>query len=408
MGFNPFDEKGMPIDKQLHSWKELNVKPYDKYDVDPYTRCRVIAMNGVEVEAALFGHQFARHTVDIELKRQLALVRRAEQQQQKMVNWLIPGQESTIEVTIGYEQVAVDLTAWICQNEPDPYARQVYEFGLLEDFDHLYRYANLLDMMEGRKAADIVGRATEITPGRPTAIEHRHPHDDVRKSLDRKTAQFISLMNALTITAAEQQTLNFYMNVGNRPTDPVARGLYLEIAQIEEQHVTQYECLNDPSASWAEMLVLHEYNECYLYHSFMLDEPDPRIRKMWENHLAMEVTHLQMANELLKKLDGKDARDMFPKEMPTPVKFQSNKQFIRKILDSQAKLTADGTEFKPFDQMPPDYPTFQYQKAVNGNDIPPSEMIIRRHIEDKGGEYRLETEGPHPVPEWRPAQAAAE
>lgn len=408
MGFNPFDEKGMPIDKQIQSWKVLNVKPYDKYEVDPYTRCRVITMNGVEVEAALFGHQFARHTADIELKRQLALVRRAEQQQQKMVNWLIPGQESTIEVTIGYEQVAVDLTAWICQNEPDPYAKQVYEFGLLEDFDHLYRYANLLDMMEGRKAADIVGRATEITPGRPTAIEHRHPHDDIRKSLDRNSAQFISLMNALTVTASEQQTLNFYMNVGNRPTDPVARGLYLEIAQIEEQHVTQYESLNDPTASWAEMLVLHEYNECYLYHSFMLDEPDPRIRQMWENHLAMEVTHLQMANELLKKLDGKDARDMFPKDMPTPVKFQSNKAFIRSVLDTQAKLTADGTEFKPFDQMPADYLTFQYQKMVNGTQSPPSEQIIQRHIEDKGNEYRLETEGPHPVPEWRPTQAAAE
>jgi hypothetical protein len=40
----------------------------------------------------------------------LARVRRVEQRQQKMVNWLIPGDESTREVTLGYEQVAVDLT----------------------------------------------------------------------------------------------------------------------------------------------------------------------------------------------------------------------------------------------------------------------------------------------------------
>jgi hypothetical protein len=53
-----------------------------------------------------------------------ALVRRVEQQQ-KAVNWLTPGDESTLEVTIGYEQVAVDLTSWVAQNEPDPYLKQV-------------------------------------------------------------------------------------------------------------------------------------------------------------------------------------------------------------------------------------------------------------------------------------------
>ena len=32
--------------------------------------------------------------------------------------------------------------------EPDPYLKQAYEFGVLEDFDHLYRYANLFEMVE--------------------------------------------------------------------------------------------------------------------------------------------------------------------------------------------------------------------------------------------------------------------
>src|SRR3546814_16380284 len=79
----------------------------------------------------------------------LCLVRRVEQQQQKAVNWLIPGDESVIANTIGYEQVAVDLTSWLARHEPDPYLKKVYEFALLEDYDHLYRYANL---MEDRKS----------------------------------------------------------------------------------------------------------------------------------------------------------------------------------------------------------------------------------------------------------------
>ncbi len=102
MGFNPLTEKGIPLEKQLRNWAELNVQPYDKQQVDPYTRTRVIAMNGIEVESVIFSHQFARHTDNPEIKKLLALTRRVEQQQQKAINWLTPGDESTLEVTIGY------------------------------------------------------------------------------------------------------------------------------------------------------------------------------------------------------------------------------------------------------------------------------------------------------------------
>src|SRR3712207_1831780 len=135
---SPLEERGIPIDKQLRNWSELNVEPYDKLEVDPYTRCRVIAMNGIEVESIIFSHQFNRQTDDPEVKQALAQVRYVEQQQQKAVNWLIPAQESTLEVVLGYEQLATDITAYVAQAEPGPYLTQVYQFGLLEDFDHLY------------------------------------------------------------------------------------------------------------------------------------------------------------------------------------------------------------------------------------------------------------------------------
>jgi hypothetical protein len=408
MAFNPLAEKGIALDRQLRNWSELNVQPYDKDSVHPYTRCRVIAMAGIEVEAVLFGHQFARHTVDIDLKRQIAMVRRIEQQQQKLVNWLIPGEENTVEVTIGYEQVAVDLTAWIAQNEPDAYARKVYDFGLLEDFDHLYRYANLLDMMSNpRKASDIVGDLTEITPGRPTYAEHRHPFDDVRRSLTRN-ANSLSLMHAMTVTAAEQQTMNFYMNVGNRPTDPIARGVYLEIAMIEEQHVTQYESLLPADCTWAEMMVLHEYNECYMYYAMLQDEIDPRIKAIWELHLNFEIEHLRQACELMKKIDGKEAAELLPKELPEPIKFQSNKEYVRKVLETQIPLTAKETEFVPTDKLDGNHRYFKYQKSVNGAEASPTEALINSHRLQEGTDYRVESEGPHPVDWLRQQRQAAE
>lgn len=406
MAFNPLIEKGIPLDRQLRNWSELNVTPVDKKGSPAYSRCRVIVMNGAEMEAMWFSHNFARHTTDIEIKRQLAAVRRIETQQQKAVNWLLPGDASPLETTIGYEQVAVDLTAWIARHEPDPYARACYEFGLLEDFDHLYRYANLLDMLEGKKAQEIVQDLTEITPGRPTFLEHRNPSDEIRKPLDRKTCDPRSLLHALTIVAAEQQTLNFYCNIGNLPTEPLARGLYQEIAQIEEQHVTHYESLLDAGASWAEMLVMHEYNECYLYYSFMQHEPDPRLKQLWETHLAMEIEHLRMAASLLQKMDGKDAADILPKEIPETVTFESNKAYVRKVLAEQTHLTADGTDFVPMDSLPKDHRFHWYQNQVNAGGTP-SEAVIDRHREAKGDEYRLETDGNHPV-DWLRGKHAAE
>jgi rubrerythrin len=396
MTFNPLTEKGIPLEKQLRSWRELNVEPFNKKDVHPYTQCRVIVMNGTEMEAMWFSHQFARHTPDIGLKRGLALTRRIEQQQQKACNWLLPGSASPLEVTIGYEQVAIDLTAWLARNEPDPYAKQCYDFGLLEDFDHLYRYANLMDMLEGKKAQDIVDGCTEIMPGRPTALEHRDPHDEIRKPLKLRESDPLSALHALTIVAAEQQTLNFYNNVGNIPTDPLARALYLEIAQIEEQHVTHYESMVDAGASWAEMLVLHEYNECYLYHSFMQQEPDPRIRAIWELHLNMEIEHLRLAADLMRKLDGREPAEILPKAMPMPVTFEENKAYVRKVLEGQVQLTGDGTGFVPVDSLPADHRYHRYQATVNAGGVP-SEEVIKRHIETAGGEYRHELEGRHPV-----------
>lgn len=407
MSFNPLTEKGIPLEKQLRNWTELNVTPYDKESVDAYTQTRVITMNGAEIEAILFSHQFSRHCMDNELRRQLALTRRIEQQQQKAINWLTPGNASTLEVTIGYEQVAVDLTAYVARAEPDPYLKQCFDFGLLEDFDHLYRYADLMHMLEGKKAEEIVDRLTEIMPGRPTVAEHRHPFDDVRRPTDSKRADPLSILHVMTVVAAEQQTMNFYMNLGNRPQEPLARGLYQEIAQIEEQHVSHYESLLDPSSSWLEQEVMHQYNECYLYYSFLQQETDPRIKNLWDTHLAMEIEQLRAACELLRKHENRDPEEFLPKALPEPIRFESNKEYVREVLATQVDLTAMNEEFIPMDELPSDSRYHQYQRAVHGDGPVPSEQVIREHIDQFGEDYRLETEGPHPVERFRDRKAAS-
>jgi len=397
MTFNPLQERGIPLDKQLRNWRELNVMPTDPDHADPYTRCRIITMNGIEVESIMFSHHLARHCPDIEVKRQLAQTRYIEAQQQKVVNWLLPGVASVLETTIAYEQVAVDLTAWVARMEPDPYLKQAYQFGVLEDFDHLYRYSNLYEMIEHRKAESIVDNLTEVMPGRPTKYHHRNPIDNVRDPYDKDATNPLSKLHALTIMSAEQQTMNFYMNTGPTYMEPIARQLYQEIGLIEEEHVTHYESLVDPGESWWEMLLNHEYNECYLYYSFMQTESDPRVKNIWELHLNMELEHLRLAAELFKKHDGRDPEQVLAPELPTPVTFEPNKAYLRELLATQIDYTTLGTGYvqeahERFEKM---------QEAVMGGEKAPSEVVIEENRAKSGREYRLETEGPHPVQSLR-------
>jgi hypothetical protein len=399
MAFNPLEERGIPLDQQLRTWRELDSEPIDPDTADPYTVCRAIVMNGIEVEAVMFSHHLARTCPDPELKRKLAYTRYIEAQQQKAVNWLLPPIASPLQTTIAYEQVAVDLTSWIARMEPDPYLRQAYEFGVLEDFDHLYRYANLFEMIERRKAAKVVDGLTEVMPGRPTKLHHRHPADNVRDPYDKDTVDPLSKLHALTVMSAEQQTMNFYMNVGPQYMEPIARQLYIEIGMIEQEHVTHYESLVDPGETWWERLVNHEYNEVYLYYSFMRQETDPRIKAIWELHLNMELAQLHEACELLRRNDGREPSEILAPELPEPVKFEPNKEFLRELLATQIDLTTLGSGYvreahERFEKM---------QQEINRDGVP-SEEVIDMHRAEFGTEYRIESEGPHPVESLRQKQ----
>src|SRR4029453_10215715 len=401
MAVNPLDQKGIAVPDQFRNWSELNPTPYDKHTVDPYTRTRVILMNGTEVESILFSHQFARHTDNPELKRALAMGRRVEAQQQKAVNGLNPGDQTPLETTLGYEQVAVDLTAWLARHEPDPMLKQALDFALLEDFDHLYRYANLYDLLYGGKADAITQHLTEIMPGRPTVLEHRHPHDDVRPHFETHAVDPLSRLHVMTIVAGARQTINFYINHGADWMEPIARGLYAEIALIEEQHVTHYESLLDPLDSWIANWVFHEYNEVYLYWSMLQTETDERIKALWELHLNMEIGQLAVACDAMRRYEGRDPAELLPPSLPdTPVTFEPNKDYVRDLLAATIDLRTDGIQYVPVDQLPKGPRYFTYQNTVNAGG-PPSEMVIDA-ARDNGGEYRDETEGEHPIAELRP------
>ena len=342
MSIDILKERGTPLEKQEFDWKDIVQTPYSKLDDDAFTRVRVILMNGIESEAVRFSHAAARMNAALQLP--LARIRRIEQHQQTLVNWLNPPDQSVLETTIGFEQVAIELTASLAQHEPDPYLKQVMDFGLLEDFDHMYRYSALMDRVEGKDANNVLQCYTDILPGRPTVIEHRAPEDDLRTPYDRATAAPISKLNCLIITAAENQTHDYYMTVGPTFADPIARQLYAEIASIEEQHTTQYECLVDPSETWLEKWLMHEVAEVYTYYSCARQESNPRIKAIWERFVDYELGHVHAVAELMKRIEKRDPAELLPKTLPTPIDFSSQRKYVREILAAQVDFRAKGKE----------------------------------------------------------------
>jgi rubrerythrin len=382
MSINLLSDKGAPLDRQRFTWRELAGKPISKLDDDAFTRVRIILMNGIEHEALRFQHGCAR--MQRELRPHLALVRRVEHHQATQINWLLGADHSPLETTIAYEQVAIEVTAAVAQTEPDAYLAQTYRFGLLEDFDHLYRYSALLDRLEGKDANNILQNYTDIVPGRPTIDEHRHPLDDLREPFDAKSAAPLSKLHATTIMAAEQQTHNYYMNIGPVFADPVARQLYAEIASIEEQHVTQYESIIDPDQTWLEQWLLHEATEVYNYYGCVQQEANPRIKAVWERFLDYELGHLAMVRELLKTHDRRDPAEVLQQgALPEPIQFASQRAFVRKVLADEVDLRAHGTRYVPKGQE--SKASLEYRAFLNAEGSP-SETASAGYEWAPGGE----------------------
>jgi hypothetical protein len=335
MSLDLFHERGTPLARQVFSWKELVPDPISKLDDDAFTRVRLILMHGVEQDACRFKHILSR-AIHPDLRLSLAAVRRVEHHQATLINWMQPA-----------EQTAIEVTAYVARVEPDPYIAQVHRFGMLEDFDHLYRFAALMDRVEGKDANAILQSYTDISPGRATAVEHRAPQDDLRRWYDRERAAPLTKLHAALLTSSEYQTRDYYLTIGPTFADPVARQLYAEIASIEEQHVTQYQSISDPDETWLEKWLVHEAMEAYAYWSCLTYERNPRVRAIWERFLDYELEHLRIAREVFEQVEGRDPASVIPTSLPDPLGFISHRKFVRQVLANEVDLRTNGTEFVP-------------------------------------------------------------
>jgi hypothetical protein len=230
-------------------------------------------------------------------------------------------------------------------------------------------------------------------------------------------------VNILTLVGGDPHTMNLYKTVGNMYGSPEARQLYAEISIVEEEHVTQYESLADPTETWLERWVLHEYTECANYYACLETEVDPRIKGLWELFLSYELEHLRMAGEALRRLQGKDPEELMGTEgLPTPATFEENREYVTKVIEEQSDLRlVRGGKWATLDELPADWPSYSYQAAVHA-DGAASETVVRlrmdaagaelvraadRELEEGAGEHRTTTLDENPAPNTAPATSGA-
>lgn len=386
MSINLFQDKGTPLERQRMSWRDMVGKPISKLDDDAFTRVRIILMNGLELDS-LRTKQLALR-MNRTARRQLAELMRVEQHQATTINWLIGADHSPIETTIGDEQTAIEVTASVAQLEPDDYLAQGYRYALLEDFDHLYRYSALLDRLEGKDANNIAQGYTDIVPARPTREHHRAPEHDLLEPYGPDAA-LATKLHAMTLTGGEYQTHDYYMNIGPLFADPLARQLYAEIASVESQHITHYGSMLDPDESPLEKLLIGEATEVWNYAGCAAQEENPRIKAIWERFLDYELGHFQAALQLFEEVERRDPASVLGDgKLPPLIEFRSQREFIRGVVDAEARLRKDGTRFVDADDEGSS--SIAYRELLNA-DGSPSTTVSAGYVWAPGTELSVAT-----------------
>jgi hypothetical protein len=198
--------------------------------------------------------------------------------------------------------------------------------------------------MEGKDANNITQGYTDIVPGRPTIMHHRSPEQELLRPYERN-AQLATKLHALTLTGGEYQTHDYYMNIGPIFADPLARQLYAEIASVESQHITHYGSMLNPDEPILEKLLLGEACEVWNYAGCLAQEPNPRVKAIWERFLDFELGHFQAALQLFKDVERRDPQEVLGDgKLPDFIRYESQREFVKQTLEQEVSRGKDGTD----------------------------------------------------------------
>jgi hypothetical protein len=93
-----------------------------------------------------------------------------------------------------------------------------------------------------------------------------------------------------------------------------------------------------------------------------------------------------MVMELFKKHERRDPMEILPEQLPDPIPFDTQREFVRQVLAKEVDLRAAGTQFVPKDKEGGE--SLEYRKAINAEGSP-SETVAAGYQWAPGSELKL-------------------
>jgi hypothetical protein len=107
------------------------------------------------------------------------------------------------------------------------------------------------------------------------------------------------------------------------------------------------------------------------------------VKAIWERFLDYELGHFNHVCELFKQVEKRDPMEVFPGDLPEPIEFASQRDFVRQVLVQEVDLRAKGTQF--VDQAQESQASLDYRTQINA-DGSPSETVAAGYIWRPGTE----------------------
>jgi hypothetical protein len=305
----------------------------------------------------------------------LARVARSEQHERSLVTSLWPPSLAPLETAAAAAQAAVEIDAALAVAEADPYVAQALRLAMLEHVDHVYRLDALSHRLTGRGLDALVLDGTEVQPGRPAWHAHRDPADDLRVPVDRRAAQPMTRVASTIAEALCTFTRETLTEAVAASDDPLGRQLLVELASIEDQHVTQLASLHDPDEGLLEAWLLLEASEACAYYGSLHHEHTSGLKAVWDRLLTHELGQLQLAAGVYRREHGREPEGVIPLAIADPLRFEGHGEYVRRVLREEANLTAYKTSFVDRTAEMPSWPSVAYRQRVGAGGWPSQEVV---------------------------------
>lgn len=391
-----FDPLPPALEQGIHPLECLAKAPIPSLNA-PYARTRALLLFAMEHASFAFSQHALPFLSSQDARRDLCLVSQIDGRQEISLLQCRPQDETELERAILFSMLALELSAVLGQRLPNGDLRRAMHFVLPEFLDEIYRLSNLMMLLEGRPAHELLGGYVEIMPGRPLLSCHRHPYDLIRRP--QSGASILESMAPLMLAGVCQSQRLCFLSSAANVKDSLARALYLELAQLSCQHQAHFESLI-PHQSPLQRFFLWQYTEGYLYDSCAQEEENAALRQMYLEERDHELAHIRKAADLYAREMGESLP--IP-EFPDRLRLGPNKGFVRDILQ-QVGITALREDYVPVGQLPQGADFFRYQQKIcpQAENVP-SHQVISRLIEKTGEDYRYEI-ALHPIEALRNRQ----